>query len=71
MATKNIGRDRDEHFDSLILLVPNLGMEGQPRPERKRPTFPKYLGTNFQVRVPHLVSQPVLLTAPCIQKVLR
>lgn len=49
MATKKIGRDRDEHFDSLILLVPNLGMEGQPRPERKRPTFPKYLGTNFQV----------------------
>lgn len=49
MATKNIGRDGDERFDSLTLLVPNLGIEGLPKSERKRPTSPKYLGTNFQV----------------------
>ena len=48
MATKNLGRDGDEPCDSLPLFVPNLGMEGLPRPERKRPTSPKYLGTNFE-----------------------
>lgn len=40
MATKNIGRDEDEHFDSLTLLVPKLGVEGLPRSEMKGLSFP-------------------------------
>lgn len=46
---KNIGRDGDERFDSLTLLVPNRGRAGLPRPERKRSICPKYLRTNLEV----------------------
>lgn len=48
MATENIDRNGGERCESLTLLVPNLGVEGLPRPDRKRPTSPKYLGTNFE-----------------------
>lgn len=64
MATKNIGRDEDEHFDSLTLLVLKFGMEGLSRTEENRLSYLKYLETVFKMnktRVPHLLLQPFLL----------
>lgn len=38
---KNIGRDEDEHFDSLTLLVPKLGTErGTAKIREKRAVLP-------------------------------
>lgn len=48
-ATKYVSGDEDEYTDSLIGLVPNLDMQGLPRPERKRPSSPKYLGAIFKM----------------------
>lgn len=49
MATKNIGRDEDEHFDSLTLLVLKFGMEGLSRTEKNRLSYLKYLETVFKM----------------------
>lgn len=65
MTTQYIGRDEDEHFDSLTLLVLKFGMEGLSSSEKNRLSFPKYLETVFKMNQ-NQSSTPSVTTTACI-----